>query len=276
MLANELSVASRFLDAGYAEIDAPPGLLPHAVPLLIKGILGLVADTDAHAFFKRYALSLDEIGSKNDVGLEHRTDAEHKWYFHHVLKADAWDASSSIYRRHANFIEALETYTAACQTIAIGVANEIDDFLATRSGGLADAMTRSWAVTRVLCYEASQDAIRPDATLHIDRDAITVHGFATHPGLVLFDNDGVMHRAAETSMDRMLVFPGQKLGGFFKGRHGLGCVHGVHDTRRQSGTATEPRIAIVTFVHVALTADQAAWITDNRAKFKAAESRFAL
>lgn len=271
-----LEQAPQLLDSGFVEIPAPGSPLAKHIPLITNGIAAMVADPEAAVFFNRFALDRDEVGWKNDVGLEHRTDGERKWYFHHVLDRAPWNTTTPVYARYAAFITALETITRYNRDIAIRVASDTDEYLGS-AASLADAIARSWAVTRVLYYEPEQDAARPDATLHIDRDTLTVHAYASHQGLVVIDSEGRRRRVDETNPDTTLVFPGKKFGGFYAGRYGLGTVHGVHDPRRTAGQAPrEARIALVTFVHSTLTPDQAGWIISHKTAFTEEESRHIL
>jgi hypothetical protein len=91
--------------------------------------------------------------------------------------------------------------------------------------------------------------------VHIDRNCVTIHWWSSRPGLYVFGPDGRKYSTNETAQDRIAMFPGKKFVGLTDCKYGLGTPHGVVD--RMRAESLEDRFAIVTFVHSALTKEQA-------------------
>lgn len=271
-------VAGEILTRGFAEMDVDASILAEHIPAIKRGMRDMTNDALVHPIFAEQVLGEDEMGWKQEAGLIERNDKERKFFFHYQSPPAAWpfpDAQSV--KRFAPFLESCGVLTARARVIAHDVAQTLDTHLRTtgRNYNLTEALHGSRAVTRVLRYLPLEGdrAGNADAYAHMDRAFLTVHWWASVEGLLIFDEHCAAHRIAETTWDRVAVFPGKKFFGLTHGTCGMKGIHGVRDSRV---TRDEDRIAIVTFVHANLAPEAVALMHASREAFKDAEMRCAL
>lgn len=246
---------------GFAELPVDVGILAEHLPALKAGISQMIRDPEGRSLFPPQIAGTDEMCWDQEAGLVRRSGEEEKWFFHYLPHAEWLPEGSARYRA---FLQACDALSCAARTLVVKVAESIDARLKHADAhSLSRALAGGRVVTRILDY-LPRDGTQPDATAHFDRSAMTVHWYASHTGLVIIDRDGGEHRVAETSWTDVAVFPGKKFAAFFRSERDICGLHGVRDTRRFGpGSAQEHRIAIVSFVHLPLSAEMAAWMKDN-------------
>ncbi len=245
----------RFLEQGFLQFRYDPSFLAEHVPPITEGMRRMIDGDDRDAFAAD-VFAYDNVGWKNDSGLYRRNEREQKWFFHCFKETgDRMHARGAPVRKYADFFMALESINRRSLDIAKIVASLLDTYHAEKSlplpCALLPAFEAGFAVTRCLRY-LERDKGKPDAAPHFDRDGITVHWWGSRQGLIVVDRDGTKHRVLETEFDTICIFPGKKFGGLTEYRYGNGTLHGVIDTARESG-AEGDRLALVTFVHPALS-----------------------
>ncbi len=246
---------------GFAEIPVDIGILAEHLPAIKEGIGRLIRDPEGQSIFPQQIIATDEMGWDQEAGLVRRSGDEEKWFFHYIADA-AWLPEAAA--KYDQFLRACDALSCAARMLVVKVAGRIDaELKLPGERSLSRAIAGGRVVTRILDYLPREGA-KPDATTHFDRSALTVHWYASHTGLVIIDRDDSEHRVAETSWTSAAVFPGKKYAGFFRGEGGVCGLHGVRDTRRtEPGSPREHRIAIVSFVHLPLSAEMVAWIGQN-------------
>lgn len=271
-------VAGEILTRGFAEMDVDASILAEHIPAIRRGMRDMTNDASVHPIFAEQVLGVDEMGWKQEAGLIERNDKERKFFFHYQSPHAEWPfPDHTCSKRFAPFLESCGVLTARARAIAHDVAHMLDTQLHTagRTYNLAQALHGSRAVTRVLRYLplGGDRAGNADAYAHMDRAFLTIHWWASVEGLLIFDEDGVGYRIAETAWDRVAVFPGKKFFGLTQGTCGMKGIHGVRDSREKRD---EDRFAIVTFVHANLTPEAVTLIHASRDTFKDAEMHCAL
>jgi len=264
----------RFLERGFIELPYDPALLAAHVPTIRDGMRLLADDTYAQRLLAERTIRHDEVGWKQDAGYVKRTDQEYKEFFHHQSLPVTWPDDPHL-RLYAEFIDACGAMTRMAKKLVSSFVERLELAELIRDSNerpLSSHVARSNAVTRVLRYPPlpPERGAHTEAYAHFDRSFMTVHWWASHEGLVVFDREARPHRIAECAWDRVAVFPGKKFYGLTGGTHGHLGIHGVRDAR---GTGrSEDRFALVTFVHATLTEDAVALIRAKKEAFDAAES----
>lgn len=256
---------------GYAESTIDSRFLAKEVPILCAGITQMT-DTKDRERFNSVVLTVDEMGWEHNSGLVRRSDDEQKWFFHFYGSATEQHlrAAGAPVDDYAAFFASLHRMNAAAKARALDLARIYDARFPCPSGPLAPRIERSLCLTRILRYLHRGHSADNDATVHLDRNAITVHWVSTKPGLVIFDPLGEKHRAAELAHDRIAVFTGKKFAAATRGEHGFGTPHGVKDLERHTRFG-EDRFAIITFVHLALSDGDVQWLKSHKAEMDALE-----
>lgn len=279
------NIAETMLSRGFAETNIDTSILAQHIAPIRDGMRRLTSSDEALQLFPHKVIAIDEMGWDQEVGLIRRTGGvapkkiEEKFFFHYIPRAN-WSEEEMGGRDFREFVESCDAINTAAKKIALALASEIDAIHSDESAErreFAAQMKDAHCVTRVLRYlERPAEEKSADAFTHIDRGAITVHWWSSHPGLVVFDRNGQPHRVAENEWDKIAVFAGKKFGGFFGGRYGFGTPHGVRDPRRATGVRDGDRFAIVSFVHVRLAPEMVEWMHARKADIKAFEDSHAL
>lgn len=269
-----VDAAARIIsNPGFAEI-AIPGELEGYWPKLVEDTRRLIVDPRARSGFAPQVDGHDEVGWPRDVGLYQRTTREKKWFFHFAQEHDR--SIPGAIAGYERYIQDLAILSHQALHIAIAIAKECDVLLGTSCNPLANAFKYGWVMTRVLLYE-DRPPEKPDATTHFDSSGMTVHWGTTHPGLVLFDQYGKRHVVAECDLTKAAVFPGKKFPAVYQDPALIRGLHGVRDSRRDSGCASiESRVSLVSFVHPRLTEDMVRWIRGHEHVFDSIETRHPL
>lgn len=263
-----------FLRRGFAELPYDPSHLARHIPVITDGMRRLAGDELAQRLMAERTIRHDEAGWKQEAGYVKRTDEEYKEFFHHQSPPVAWPDDPHL-RAYAEFIDACGEMTRLAKAVALSFAADLEAAELLPDDGeipLSSAIGRSNAVTRILRYPPlpAERGNHAEAYAHFDRSCMTIHWWASHEGLVIFDREGRMQRVHERAWDRIAVFPGKKFYGLTGGRFGNLGIHGVRDAR---GTGrSDDRFALVTFVHATLTEDAVALIHKRKGAFDAAEN----
>jgi isopenicillin N synthase-like dioxygenase len=153
-----------------------------------------------------------------------RIDKEYKEFFHHQSLPVAWPDDPHL-RSYAEFIDACGAMTRMAKDVVMTLTSRLEEAELLPDDGemlLSTVVARSNAVTRILRYPPLPAARgnHAEAFAHFDRSFMTVHWWASHEGLSIFDRVGRAHRVAECRWDRIAVFPGKKFFGLTHGAHG--------------------------------------------------------
>jgi hypothetical protein len=275
------NIAETVLARGFSEMDINASILAEHLESLREGMRLLTSSPDMRQLFPATVVTKDEMGWDQDAGLIRRSGGEttskvEEKFFFHYLSGKNWSSDDVGMHLFVDFINSCSIINHEAKRIALSIAQEID---AIHAGSglprLVPAIEEAHVVTRILRYlERSEGSA--DAFTHLDRGAITVHWWASHPGLVVFDKNGQPYRIDENAWDRIAVFVGKKFGAFFQGRYGFGTPHGVRDPRRATGHRDGDRYALVTFVHAKLPPESVEWLHARRDDMKAFEQAHAL
>ena len=263
-----------FLERGFIELDFDASLLAPHIPVIQDGMRRLSRDSDAQSLLAEKTIRTDEAGWKQEAGYVKRIDREYKEYFHHQSLPVAWPDTPTT-RRYADFFASCGAMTRMAKDLVMAFVAELEsaEFVPESDDGpISTAVARSNAVTRILRYPPlpEERGNHAEAYAHFDRSFMTVHWWASHEGLAIFDKAGTAHRVAELHWNRVALFPGKKFFGLTQGRFGRLGIHGVRDAR---GTGrSDDRFALVTFVHAALSEDEARMIHDKKSEFDHAEA----
>ncbi len=254
-LTRKTDTVAEFLGKGFTEISVDPSLLAECLPVIKDGIRRMTDDKEARESFPYTVLRKDETGEDLDAGLAIVRDDETKDYFHYC-KEHTWRLETNLERSFVPFLEACAALTTRAEANVQALVQSIDAMHRTH---FAEHFRNQYVVTRILRYRRlKEQPVVVDAHSHFDRDAITHHWWASHPGLVIFDANDQACRVDETSWDRAALFPGKKFLGLTGGAFGLTGLHGVRDSRARN--SVDDRIAIITFVHCSLPPSAVQWL----------------
>jgi len=265
------SAWDHLIESGFYEREIDPRFLAGVIPDIREGLLRMTEGPDTDAF-REVELLYDEMGWSHNSGLVRRSDDEQKWFFHHYGPPTHLhlQVSGAPVHRYERFFLALTKVNARAKRLAYDLARELDRRHTCPGGPLSPRIEKNHCVTRVLRYLKRDEAKAPDATVHLDRNCITVHWYSSHPGLRIFGPDGQAHTARETAMDRIVFFTGKKFAAATRGEFGLGTPHGVKDDARHART-NDDRLALVSFVHCGLHEHDAAWLKGAKGSMDALE-----
>lgn len=261
---------------GFTEFAIEPEFLAQVVPAVKEGLTRMSDTTSHHASFQKVVLGKDEMGWEQDSGLVRRSDREKKWFFHYCggITYSHLHASGAPVHEYDEFFRALATVNARARMYASQLAKAYDKRFSCPSGPLAPRAEKSYCLTRALRYLKTQESSEPDATVHFDRGFVTPHWVSTQSGLVLFGPDGTRREAQEKSLKHVAIFPSKKFAAVTRGKHGFGTAHGVKNKLRHQ--TAEDRFALVSFVHIALSANDIAWLKSVEEQMEQAEKSFVM
>jgi hypothetical protein len=267
------TVWSNIFRKGFAELSIDPKFLSHTIPAIKNGMERIISK-DAAAF-EKFILGHDEMNWPKDSGLYRRSDDEKKWFFHYFGSSTMTHllARGAPVNQYDTFFAALEKINEQAFMIAKKMARLYDEHGRLPSGKLFPRMQQGSKLTRGLLYEQTESESGADALVHLDRSCITVHWFASEPGLVVFDPDGAKHSVNELAHDTVAVFIGKKFAGATHGIYGLGTPHGVKDKTRHLRAAGQKRFALVSFVHIPLTPEDVEWLHEQETAMSDLEAK---
>ncbi len=248
---------------GFVEFSIDPDFLQSTVPSIIEGMVRMTTNPHHIDEFKVKILGTDEAGWPQDSGLVKRSDDEKKWFFHYCgdTTYTHLERSGAPVYYYDTFFSALEKVNKQARLFALQFARQYDEVRAGTTPKLAPRVKNAYCLTRVLRYLKRDEVEKNDANIHLDLSFMTVHWISTQPGLVLFGPDGNQYRTQETAYDSVALFPGKKCAAVMRGEHGLGTYgtfHGVKNPLRH--VAKEDRFALVSFVHIPLSDEEAMWL----------------
>lgn len=269
----------RLLATGFLQISYDPSVLAENVPAIMEGFSRMVCNDAHQELFAADIFGTDEVDWKHDSGLYRRNVREQKWFFHCFRDTlDRMKDRDAPVMDYAAFFMAMENLTRRAMHHAVILSNMYDEYHAAKGRMLPYSLTRSFehgfCLTRALLYLAREQG-KPDATAHFDRDGWTTHWFANRQGLIVRDRAGNKHRIKETEYDSICLFPGKKFGGITDYEYGIGTLHGVIDTARESG-AEGDRFGLVSFAHPKLNKAEAARILAKDPECESIESSYVL
>lgn len=257
-----------------------------AVRIAINGLNHILDDPDARRLFTipEVQYPRDELGEPYEMGILPKKSGEEKLpdemgffdraagrtdddplkdRFHYTPKL-LHLLHSTDRGRHAEFFAAVESFNRQALALVSELAGEFDRKKAAHPGvwgypgTLLGRMRNAVAITRLLRYEKAY------AKVHRDRDGFSVHHYSSHPGLYLFDKKKVAHTIDETNPRSLAVFTGEKFWAVTRGRFGTGVPHGVSSLGKSSvASRIIPRYAIVTFIHINLSAADVGWLHEH-------------
>lgn len=261
---------------GFVEFEIEPTFLERTGPVIQEGLMRMSNNRAHHTPFKEVILQKDEVGWPQDSGLVQRSDDEKKWFFHYCgdLTYSHLVASGAPVHEYDNFFRALAMTNARARIYAYELARAYDGQFSCPSGPLVPRVKNAFCLTRALRYMPREETEDYDANIHFDRGFVTSHWMSTQPGLALFGPDGRKYEAQETSPSHVTLFPSKKFAAVTRGKHGYGTAHGVKNKLRH--TATEDRFALVSFVHISLSDDDATWLTSVAELMEKEEKRLVI
>ncbi len=294
-------VSRSLRDRGFVEFSVPD--MSHEIGVIVRGFADLLADEESVVAmsFPENSYVRDEFGEPFEFGIlapktggekgdragffdtvsGRKTEDANKRRFHYLTSLIT-AVPSHLFERHFDLFAALEALNRSAMEVAIGIARALDEDnpdmpLARRYvGSLARRLEGGVAVTRLIRY-GNIAGNAPDAQVHRDRGFLTVHAYASAPGLVIYDGEDRPTRIrGETDPTSVAVFTGEKFWGSTRGKLGFGAPHGVYDARRgePQGSPREDRITIVTFVHDRLTWGDKKWMRHHAKELYLDQNRF--
>ncbi|MDR3570850.1 MAG: 2OG-Fe(II) oxygenase family protein [Candidatus Pacebacteria bacterium] len=253
---------------GYTEAPIEKDFLKSRFNVVRTGMRRITNDPALQTLFNWHIHDCDAYGTHyaQEVGLTFRNDTERKWTFQYT--PEAYCAQRYEQSDVGAFMSALHDLDSKAREISLPLAARFDARrLATEPahrypGSMAKRIREGRCITRVLRYPWNS---ANDAHPHFDRSLFSIHWGATHPGLVLFDNDYNRTRVRDVGFESVLVFPGRKYAAIGRGDFGFGTPHGVRNER----TTGEDRYTIVSFVHPVADGGDVAWLLSHHDEIQA-------
>ena len=255
------SAARSFMEDGLAEIVVDPSVLAQHLAVVKDGMRRLSDNPEAQALFPYTVMKKDAMGWDEDAGFLPKRGDETKDYFHHC-PTHVWQLDCDLARSFLHFFEACSSLTFWAYGNVLTLLQEVDR---EYKCNLAHYFKKQYVVTRIVRYRKLDPRIKEDALPHFDRNGITHHTWASHPGLMVYRN-GSAHPVEETSWDRVAIFPGKKFLALVDGVYGDHGAHGARDMRTTTGG--NDRIGIITFTHCELPPFAVDWLQKNDARLK--------
>jgi hypothetical protein len=275
----EEKIVNKMLRIGYAEMSVCSSTLESNLRVIQDTMKRLTDDPELGALFPKQITASerfnDEVVWETEAGLIRRNDnaanirSEQKIFFHSIPKI-RWKRENEI-SDFAEFLKACEFLSAKASNIALELAHAYDAMQGhvDKPRSLYSAILEGTTVTRVLRYKKTGSA-RAHAHTHLDRSALTIHWWASHPGLKIVGFDEEHYRVDEAALDKVAIFPGMKFAGLFP-EFGYGTLHGVRDQRTATLDESQDRYSLVSFVHAKLSPEAFILIRDNLARMEAYE-----
>ncbi len=240
------NVVDRITSQGFCPQPIHPDFLGERLPLILEGMRRITDNPRRHRHFPWCILPQDLYGPDQEIeyGLRLPEQGKPKKYvFHYVLGMEDFLGGTLPTCQYTKFLWALRSITTWSHKLATEVAARFDqENHGAYSGLLTDRIKQGRVVVRVLRYVGAQHA--PRAQTHFDRSALTLHLHASHPGLVLFDPNGVPQEFPATNLGLVAIFPGAKFIAATGGAYGLLTPHGV-----RASDIPDDRYALVSFIH---------------------------
>lgn len=241
---------------GFCAQPIHPEFLGERLPYILEGMKRITDNPERQRHFPWRTLPVDLYGEDQAIEYGLRLPEEGKppkYVFHYVCAIERLLEGSMPPHDYNQFLWALHGIATWSHKLAIAVATRFDEANnGAYSGSLAARIRQGQVVVRVLRYTPSP-SVR--AETHFDRSLVTLHLYASHPGLVLFGPDNTPREFPATESGLVAIFPGAKFIAATGGAYGLLTPHGV----RASDTPGD-RYALVSFIHpIAAQNDVSFW-----------------
>lgn len=236
-------VARQFIQTGRAVIGHPVSAL---IPPVIAGLERLIADPARD----RWMLKIERPGESDedpDDGLVRKQDGtskkreDNKYFFHHRFTLEANLAARGVdTSMHRDLLRACDALHAECRAISHEFGAAFDrvypgyDLL----DRLIDAEAMDLDPLRILSYDTGNEI----GKAHTDKNAFTFHIAESRGGLRI----GPEKTPYVALPDRILIFPGDKLGRLTGGKI-TPLVHDIVDSETHASTG---RWSLIYFAHM--------------------------